>query len=209
MIAHPASSPEAGQRSPATECYSGAQSVNNQRMRLFDSIAPTQAERRAKMPGDAVVAAPDVVLDRGLELPVTPEALWPWLVQLGKERGGWYLPAAVERWIPTDRRGLRVIDIRFQSLAVGSAVPDWGGPQAEREVILIDPSHALVYRSQRGRMPLSWAIVLSPAGDRGTRLHVRLRLGNVRRRWLAQSAGELVDRLTIAGLASGLRERLG
>jgi hypothetical protein len=37
---------------------------------------------------------------------------------------------------------------------------------------------------------------------------LRLRLGSVRRIWLAETAGELFDLLTIAGLAAGLRERL-
>jgi hypothetical protein len=35
-----------------------------------------------------------------------------------------------------------------------------------------------------------------------------LRLGPVRRPWLARTGGELLDVLTIAGLAAGLRERL-
>jgi hypothetical protein len=168
---------------------------------------PTAAERGAQLPGDGVVPEPDVVLDRGLDLPAPPPVLWPWVVQLGKDRGGWYLPAAIERVIPAQRRGLRAIDSRFQSLAVGSAVPDWGGPQAESEVVLIDPDHALVYRSERGRVQLSWAIILTQAGD-GTRLHLRLRLGGIRRRRVAAAAGGLFDRLTVAGLAAGLRERL-
>lgn len=41
-----------------------------------------------------------------------------------------------------------------------------------------------------------------------TRIHLRLRLGSVRRKWLVNTAGELVDILTIAVMAAGLRERL-
>ena len=39
-------------------------------------------------------------------------------------------------------------------------------------------------------------------------MHLRLRLGPVRRVWLAETFGELVDAVTIAGMAAGLRERL-
>jgi hypothetical protein len=39
-------------------------------------------------------------------------------------------------------------------------------------------------------------------------VHLRLRLGPVRRPWLARTAGEFIDALTIAGLAAGLKERL-
>jgi hypothetical protein len=42
-----------------------------------------------------------------------------------------------------------------------------------------------------------------------TAARLRLRLAPVRRRWLATSFGELMDVATIAGLAAGLRERLG
>lgn len=39
-------------------------------------------------------------------------------------------------------------------------------------------------------------------------MHLRLRLGPVRRVWLAKLVGGLFDLLTIAGMAAGLRERL-
>ena len=57
-------------------------------------------------------------------------------------------------------------------------------------------------------MHVSWAITLTPAGP-GTRVHLRLRLGPVRRVRLAETLGGLFDALTIAGMAAGLRERLG
>jgi len=31
-------------------------------------------------------------MDRGFTVDTAPEAVWPWLVQLGKRRAGWYLP---------------------------------------------------------------------------------------------------------------------
>jgi|HubBroStandDraft_5_1064220.scaffolds.fasta_scaffold139630_2 hypothetical protein len=177
-------------------------------MSLFTSIAPTTEERRASLPGDFVVPVPDVVLDRSIDVPATPQVLWPWIVQLGKKRGGWYLPETIERWIPESRRGLREVDTRYQKLAVGSVVPDWGGQRASFEVALLEPESALVYRSQRGRVKLSWAIVLTATGDEATRLQLRLRLGGVRHRRLARSAGGLLDRVTVAGLAAGLDERM-
>lgn len=44
-------------------------------------------------------------MDRAFTLRVAPEAVWPWLVQLGKNRAGWYLPRTVERLVPPSRRG--------------------------------------------------------------------------------------------------------
>jgi hypothetical protein len=39
-------------------------------------------------------------------------------------------------------------------------------------------------------------------------VHLRLRLGPVQRKRLAEIGGGALDRLTIAGLAAGLRERV-
>jgi hypothetical protein len=177
-------------------------------VRLFAAIEPTRAEQHAPLPGDDIVPHADVAMDRAFDLPAAPEIVWPWLVQLGKARAGWYFPAAVERWIPAGRRGLRAISERWQGLAVDDVIPDYGGARAQFRVAELTPTRALVYRDRRGRMDVSWAITLSPAGDDATRVHLRLRLGNLRRRWLAASAGELIDQLTIAGLAAGLRERV-
>ena len=177
-------------------------------MRAFGAIEATAVERRALMPGDGLVARADVTMDRAFGVPAPPEVVWPWLIQLGKARAGWYFPAAVERWIPRSKRGLRAIDQRWQGLAVGDVIPDWGGAAARFHVVELEPPHTIVYRDRRGRAEVSWAIVLTPAGPGATRLHLRLRLGNLRRRWLAASVGELIDKLTIAGLAAGLRERV-
>ena len=42
----------------------------------------------------------------------------------------------------------------------------------------------------------------------GSRVHLRFRIAGVRRVWLLRSGGELMDLLTVAGLAGGLRERV-
>jgi hypothetical protein len=170
--------------------------------------AATAAERAAARPGDELVSPADVVMDRGLDLPAPPAEVWPWLVQLGKERAGWYLPAVVERLVPPGRRGLRHVDPALQELRVGDVVPDWGGSAATFTVVAIEPERHLLYRSTRGRAQLTWCLALTPTGTGGTRLHLRLRLAPVRHRRLAEVGGGLVDLLTIAGLGAGLRERL-
>ncbi len=62
------------------------------------------------MAGDGIIARPDVVMDRAVTVAAPPAAVWPWLVQLGKKRAGWYLPAAAERFVPPRRRAAWRID---------------------------------------------------------------------------------------------------
>ena len=172
-------------------------------------VEPTAAERAAALPGDDLVVPADVVMDRAFSLAAPPEAVWPWIVQLGKDRAGWYLSHRVERLVPPRRRALRHLDPRWQRLEPGDVVPDWGGSDATFTVALVESPRTLVHTSTRGRTGVSWAIVLRPEGDgEATRVHLRLRLGPVRHRWLAEHLGGAVDLLTIAGLAAGLDERV-
>ena len=160
------------------------------------------------LPGDDLVPDATTVMDRAFTLPAPPAEVWPWLVQLGKRRAGWYLPRSVERWLPPSRRALRRLDPRWQGLAVGDVIPDWGGRDETFTVTLLDPPHALVHTSRRGRTDVSWALCLTGT-DAGTRLQLRLRLGPVRHPRLVDTLGEAVDWLTVRGLAAGLAERLG
>lgn len=171
--------------------------------------APSAAEVAASLPGDDLVVA-DVVMDRGLDLAAPPEQVWPWLVQLGKRRAGWYLPRRVERFVPPARRALRHLEPRLQQHRVGDVIPDWGGADATFTLAAIEEPSLLLYTSRRGRTDLTWCLHLTPvggAGGTGSRLHLRLRLGPVRHVRVAASLGGAFDALTVAGLGAGLRER--
>ena len=171
-------------------------------------LAPARPDEvTAARPGDDLVTGDPVVMDRGCSFDATPEVVWPWLEQLGKDRAGWYLPITVERFLPPSRRAIRHLDDRWLGLAVDSVVPDYGGRHETFTVAAIDPPRSLVHRSRRGGTEVSWSLTLTPE-EAGTRLHLRLRLGPVRHRRLAEVAGGLVDALTVAGMAAGLRERL-
>ena len=173
----------------------------------FDVVAPTDAERARPLPGDDLVRA-DVQMDRAFHLPARPAVVWPWLVQLGKQRAGWYLPRSVERFVPPSRRAVRRVVPELQDLRVGETIPDWGGRDATLTLAAMDRHRYLLHTSRRGGVDFTWALVLHPDGRAGTRVQSRVRLGPVRRQWLAEYGGGAFDLLTILGLAHGLRERV-
>ena len=175
----------------------------------LDRVAPTRAEALAGMPGDDVLQRPDSVMDRAFTITSPPDVVWPWLVQLGKDRAGWYLPEPVERLIPRSRRAIRHVEPRWQDLAPGDVIPDYGGRNATFTVHQIVKDSVLVFTSRRGRTNISWSIRLIPVEPHATRVHLRLRLGPVRHARLVGTVGELFDLLTIAGMAAGLQERVG
>ena len=160
--------------------------------------------------GDELVPDANMVFDRTRKIAAAPEAIWPWLVQLGKGRAGWYAPRAVERLFPPSRRATRTLDQHHQHLAVGDRIPDYGGKHAHLEVAEIDPPHALVYRDERRGAPFSWAITLTPdtPGTTVVRLRFRGRLksaGLTRR--LILVGGGFFDGLTGEIMLRGLEER--
>ncbi len=171
-------------------------------------VRPTDAERSARLPGDDLVSPADVTMDRAFTLAAAPAVVWPWLVQLGKQRAGWYLPTSVERLVPPRRRALRHVDPGLLGHRVGDVIPDWGGKDATFTLAALDPERHLLYTSTRGRTQLTWVLCLTPEGP-ATRVHLRLRLAPVRHRRSAEVAGGFVDLVTVAGLAAGLRERVG
>lgn len=172
------------------------------------SVTATADERGQPRPGDAIVAPADVVMDRAFTVDAPVEQVWPWLAQLGKTRAGWYLPRSIERFVPPKRRALRYVDRQWLGLRVGDVIADYGGRDATFEVAAIVVPTFVVYTSRRRHTDISWSISLERVRSGQTRVFLRLRLAPVRRIWLTESAGELIDRLTVAGLAAGLRERL-
>jgi len=70
--------------------------------------------------GDDLVPDATVVETRGVEIDAPPDAVWPWLVQMGYNRAGWYSYDAV------DMKGASVREIvpELQHLAVGDLVPN-------------------------------------------------------------------------------------
>jgi hypothetical protein len=121
-------------------------------------------ELARSLPGDELVPAAVFVADRATVLSAPASAAWPWIVQLGKERAGWYLPARLERLIwKRDKRGLRHIRADLQDLSVGDRVPDWGPGAPQFEVVTLDAPHALVYLSRRDRdNNWRWPAVATP-----------------------------------------------
>ena len=172
-------------------------------------VTPTPEEVARPLPGDDLVPDATTVMDRAFTLPAPPEEVWPWLVQLGKRRAGWYLPWSVERWLPPSRRALRHLDPRWQGLAVGDVIPDWGGRDETFTVTLLRPAaRAGAHLAARPDRRQLGAV---PRGDGAARPGCSCGCGSARSGHprLVGTLGEAFDWLTIRGLAAGLAERLG
>ncbi len=115
--------------------------IAGRRMRSEWGVEPGEAER--VLPGDDLVAEPDAVDTRGIDIDATPEQVWPWLVQMGYGRGGWYSYDALDM----DQPSAQAIDPRWQDLAVGDLMPTH--PEGGFVVTVLDAPHALVLHLDR------------------------------------------------------------
>ncbi len=96
------------------------------------------AEAALALAGDELVPDASIVETRGVEIGAPPDAVWPWLVQMGYNRAGWYSYDVV------DMKGASVDRIvpELQELAVGDLVPN--SPDTAFAVRVLDPGRALV-----------------------------------------------------------------
>jgi hypothetical protein len=88
--------------------------------------------------GDDQVPTPSAVDTRSLEIDAPPSEVWPWLVQMGYGRAGWYSYDAIDMAGVSSRR----IVPEWQSLDVGDLVPTH--PGGGFEVRIVEPERALV-----------------------------------------------------------------
>jgi hypothetical protein len=175
---------------------------------VFRYILPTKEEKTLALPGDVRIKKPTVVIDSAFDLPASPEVIFPWFRQLGKQRAGWYFPRSIERFIPTPRRGLHHIEPKWQNLEVGQRIPDYGGKKGYLECFYLKENEAIGYTSTRGNMIMTWVLTFRTSGEH-TRVVIRLSMKTARSdHSVFWSIGKFFDRLTIAGLRVGLNERL-
>ncbi len=98
------------------------------------------------LPGDDLVAEAQAIDTRGIDINAPPEKVWPWLVQMGYGRAGWYSYDELDMNRPSSDR----IVPELQHLAVGDVVPTHAG--GGFEVKLIEPGEALVLYADRELM---------------------------------------------------------
>jgi len=98
-------------------------------------------ETTKPLAGDEIVRDPVASETRGITIEASPEHVWPWLVQMGFGRAGWY---SYDR---LDMRGKSAdgINEAWQTLKVGDTMPTH--PGGGFEVVSMEPGRSLVLRS--------------------------------------------------------------
>ena len=73
----------------------------------------TAAERAAILPGDDLVADPQMVTNHAITIEASADRIWPWISQMGWHLGGYYTPGWVDRFLfPNNWSSLDALDPR-------------------------------------------------------------------------------------------------
>jgi hypothetical protein len=191
--------------------------------RLGQTYGSTSLERKASMPGDGIVAKPQFEVTHGITIDAPPASVWPWLVQMGWHRGGWYTARWVDKLLfPANLASADQIIEEFQDLQVGDFIPD-GAPETEcgfvveqlaepRLLVLHSTSHLPLEWRRNGRASVNWtwafSIVPLDSGG-GSRLIFRWRAAT-RPWWLTLSARAVIvpaDFLMSRDMLHGMKRR--
>ena len=128
----------------------------------------TDEELREPMPADDQVERPQYDATWAVTIDAPPEAVWPWLVQMGQGRGGFYSYDWIENLMGMEIHSTDQLLPEFQSLAPGDLIP--AGPGPGIYVKAVDPGRSLVLGNPpetESELHATWSTVLRPLpGDR-------------------------------------------
>jgi hypothetical protein len=164
----------------------------------------TKEEAARPLPGDEVVAKADFVATRAITIDAPPNQVWPWLVQIGSGRAGWYTYDRIDNaGVPSATE----IIPELQRLAVGDLIPMVAGTDIGLRVKELEPERRMLWWDEQGQY--SWEWLLEPIDQQTTRLIQRLRV--TRHPWTRRMLYELVaangDVVMQRKLLRGIKQR--
>ena len=171
-------------------------------------------ELRMPLPGDEFLPAPDLQATRAITINAPPSQVWPWVAQLGQNRGGFYTYDWMENLVGCDIHSSNVIVPELRIRAVGDEVNL--APPVALKVVAFEEGRHFVLRGAVAAdgtdagapYDFTWAFVLIEGAPGTTRLVVRERYA-----YLAGWAGALVEPVEMVSflmsqrMLRGIRER--
>ena len=121
----------------------------------------TGAERSERIAGDEIVANADISWTRSITINAPPERVWPWLVQIGVDKAGFYNFDWGEQLANDPIHNATTIHPEWQSLRVGDAIHPM--PGSDWKVVTLDAPRRLVLDNPAvNPTDWTWATELRP-----------------------------------------------
>ena len=185
--------------------------------RYYRNWGTTKDECATPLPGDELVEQPAVQTTEGVWIEAPAAAVWPWLVQMGQDRGGLYSYEKLENLVGMKHRNADRIHPEWQRLAVGDVVRvlprGWMGLRegVGLPVAQLIEGQSIVLRLQSPDLPVDgvWSFHVMPRWEDRSRLLVRTRLGMRMPGEAigAEAAGPVMSLMT-RGMLLGIKRRV-
>ena len=149
----------------------------------------TDEEVGMRLPGDDLVADPAEQCTRAITIDAPAGAVWPWVVQIGADRGGFYSYDWLENLFGLGIHSADHVVAEWQRRSVGDLVFANAEGSGGWYAMEVRPNEALVLqvanvaagrplrRDEMLRWEFTWTFALVERPDRTTRLIVRERVG--------------------------------
>lgn len=184
---------------------------------FYRNWGTTKDECQTPLPGDELIGQPAVQTTEGVWIDAPAADVWPWLVQMGQDRGGLYSYEGLENLVGLKYRNADRIHPEWQHLEVGDVIRvvprGWMGLSdgIALPVAQVTGGQSIVLRLQPPQLPWDgiWSFHVIPRWEDRCRLLVRSRSrmrapGEV----LGAEAGGPVLALMTRGMLLGIKRRV-
>lgn len=162
----------------------------------------TDAELALALPGDRYIPPLAVSSTRAVTIHAPAEAVWPWVVQLGQGRAGFYSYEWLENLFGAHMQNADLIEPAWQHVEIGDHVSfAQDGPFAR--IAAIEPGQALMLEG-------GWSCYVVPVDENTTRLVVRyasFEVGDVLSKFFYYPIFEPVHFVMESGMMLGIKQR--
>jgi hypothetical protein len=148
----------------------------------------THVDRVVRLPGDELSPRAYHTINHAVNIQAPPEAVWPWIVQIGQDRSGFYSYRFLENLVGCQMPRVHRIVPEWQNRAKGDTVwfaaPARYGGRARMVATIVEPGRSLTLatpadwkRFQNGDegQETTWTFALIPKPGGSTRLIARTR----------------------------------
>ncbi len=169
----------------------------------------TAEEGARAMPGDPLVLSPSFCATRGITIEGRPKDIWPWLVQMGYNRAGFYGYDLIENvGSKTGIHSLESIAPALEDPKAGDVLPI--SAMASLVFDSIQRDKYLIWRTAAAPPDGSFTWALYPVDGNHTRLvsRIRLRYHWTDRRLLLDLFTEFADHVAVSKILMGIKDRV-
>jgi hypothetical protein len=173
----------------------------------MDRYGAMDEEINASYPGDELVPDPRITYTRAVSIAAAPEEIYPWIAQLGADKGGMYSYTWLEALIQCPQTNADRIHEEWQGLEVGDKVlmcPDENMPPAYLVAMIEENQTIVLGHKEKNDWVEVWQFNLVPQDDGTTRLVIRSRSAAEGWFWAAIRPGEFI---MMRRMMLGIKER--